>query len=147
MKHIILSFAAFAALNADDAIINHSTTQQNQSQQEEYETELKPILSPLKSLLEENTQEEQVESNENNDNKDQTKQYDFSGYIGIFNKTNLGSIKDNYNNFSASIELGYNIQNTLYIEPHFLWTLGKKCIQLKILVAVLNCLYIYAYIE
>ena len=40
-----------------------------------------------------------------------------------------------------------NIQNTLYIEPHFLWTLGKKCIQLKILVAVLNCLYIYAYIE
>ena len=114
MKHIILSFAAFAALNADDAIINHSTTQQNQSQQEEYETELKPILSPLKSLLEENTQEEQVESNENNDNKDQTKQYDFSGYIGIFNKTNLGSIKDNYNNFSASIELGYNIQNTLF---------------------------------
>ncbi len=119
MKHVILSIIALVMLNANELKPNDNNERQNKPQ-EENETELQPILSPLKLLLEDDRQEEKAESNthahSHNHSHDEVKQYDFYGHIGVFNKTNLGKTRDNYNNFSASIGLGYNIQDILFFE-------------------------------
>lgn len=112
MKYIILSFAALVALNAEEMIQNNEVSQPNQSQYDQ--TQLQPILSPLRSLLADEEKDNKTESTINNHTHYEAKQYSLSGHIGAFNKTNLGKTKDNYNAFSASIGLTYNIQEILF---------------------------------
>ncbi|RDU57300.1 outer membrane family protein [Helicobacter sp. MIT 99-5507] len=101
MKYIIFSIIASMALNAHESNIKQDV----QGTQSLENLLLLPPLT-LDSIENNDTKE--------NENKDSTKQYGFAGHVGLFNKTNLGKTKDNYNAFSASLDLTYSLQNTLF---------------------------------
>lgn len=101
MKYIIFSIIASMALNAHESNIKQDV----QGMQSLENLLLLPPLT-LDNIENNDTKE--------NENKDSTKQYGFAGHVGLFNKTNLGKTKDNYNAFSASLDLTYSLQNTLF---------------------------------
>ena len=106
MRYIIFSIIVFVALNA-----NEQNTEQTQEMQS-----LESIISLPPLILDSIEDEEKKNSDENHSNHDHEskKEYDFDMHIGVFNKTNLGKTKDNYNAFSASLNLAYSLQNTLF---------------------------------
>lgn len=106
LKYIIPSIIAFVALNAQEANIGQNTQESIQS--------LEDMIS-LPPLTLDDIEDDDTDSHHNHDhNHDNLKQYGLSGHIGVFNKTNLGKTKDNYNAFSASLGLTYSLQNTLF---------------------------------
>ena len=102
MKYIILSIAAFVALNAQESNIDQI---QEDIQSLENILSLPPLI--LEKIEKNNTQD-------NNTNNNNSKQHGFVTHIGIFNKTNIGEKRDNYNAFNASLKLTYSLQNTLF---------------------------------
>ena len=98
LKYIISSIIAFVALNAQEANIGQNTQESMQSLED-------MILLPPLTL--DDIEDDDTDSHHDH-NHDNLTQYGFSGHIGVFNKTNLGKTKDNYNAFSASLGLTYS---------------------------------------